>query len=192
MTESGGTSFDEVLAQVRPKTTTVRVCLRGDLLARHEELEHQLAEAQRLDETENRIAQAPQVAREIEALEAELTETETSFTFAAIGFKAWTDLVADHPPRDEDREDGYDFNQATFPQVAIAASAVSPKMTVEQVERLFEVLNRGQLQPLIGAALLVNVQGTSVPFSEAASATLRGSEAKFDSPTPTASLALSS
>lgn len=167
-------SFDDVLAQVRPKRTTVRVCLRGDLLAQHEQLERELAEARRVDLTENSHDTAPAVARKVADLEQQITDAEIAFTFSAIGQKNWTDLLVRHRPTEEDRADRYEFNPRTFPQAAIAASATEPKMTVEQANQLFEVLNFGQWQSLWSACLAVNVEGTDVPFSAAASAVLRG------------------
>lgn len=185
-------NIDEVLAQATPKTTTVRVCLRGDLLAQHEQLERELAEARRLDEVENRHVEAPGIARRLQELEAEIDKAQVEFTFAAVGQKAWTDLGAEHPPTDADREAGLDFNGRTFPVAAIAASAVDPKMSVEHSAKLFEKLNFGQWQLLWGACLAANVEGTSVPFSAAASAVLRGSATKSNSPTTTELLAASS
>lgn len=187
MTAQGGMDIEQVLAQVRPKTTTVRVCLRGDLLAAHEDAERALAEARRGDVLENKYAQAPDAARRVQEIEAELDEAATVFTFAAVGQKAWTDLLVQHKPSDEDRAQGYEFDPQTFPQTAIAASAVDPKMNPTQAQRLFEVLNFGQWQQLWGACLAVNVEGSSVPFSAAASAVLRGYEMKSEQPGSTES-----
>lgn len=185
-------SIDEVLAQARPKTTTVRVCLRGDLLGQHEALERELAEARRLDESENRHAEAPGVARRLQELEAEIDKAQVQFTFEAVGQKAWTDLGAEHPPTEADREVGLEFNGRTFPVAAIAASAVEPKMSVEQAQQLFTRLNFGQWRVLWGGCLAANVEGTDVPFSAAASAVLRGSEMKSERPTTTGLLEASS
>lgn len=186
------TSFDDVLAQVRPKTVTVRVCLRGDLLAQHEQLEAELAAARRLDATVNLPDRAPDVAHRVKEMEEQLDAAATTFTFEAVGQKKWTDLLVQHRPTAEDRAEGYEFNPQTFPQVAIAASATEPKMTTEQSQRLFEVLNFGQWQQLWSACLAANVEGTDVPFSAAASAILRGYEMKSAQPGTTESVAPSS
>lgn len=192
MAQTRGRSIEQVLAQAKPKTTTVRVCLRGDLLAEHERLERELAVARRLDETENRHAEAPGVARRLQELEAEIDKAQVEFTFQAIGQKAWTDLGAEHPPTEADEQAGLEFNGRTFPVAAIAASAADPVMSVEHSQQLFAKLNFGQWQLLWGACLAVNVEGTSVPFSAAASAVLRGFETKSSSPTTTGLLEVSS
>jgi hypothetical protein len=173
-------SIQQILAEARPKTTTVRVCLRGDLLGQHQALERELAEARRLDLTENRLAQAPAVALRVQEVEAELDAAADEFAFAAIGQKAWTDLLVKHKPNEEQKAEGYEFDPATFPQAAVAASAVEPKMSQADVDDLFAALNFGQWQQLWAACLAVNVEGSSVPFSAAASAVLRGYETKSE------------
>lgn len=188
MAASRGKSIEQVLAQVRPKTTTVRVCLRGDLLGEHERLERELAEARRLDLTENRHAEAPAVAAKVADVERQIDASQVEFTFTAVGQKAWTDLLVRHRPDEEDREQRYEFNPRTFPQAAIALSCSSPAMTPEQAEQLYEALNFGQWQKLWAACMAANVEGTDVPFSAAASVILRGSETKSASPAPLVSV----
>lgn len=188
----GAADFEQILAGVRPKTVTVRVCLRGDLLAQHEALERELAQARRDDAVESRHDLAPGVARRLQELEAELDAAAVEFTFRAIGQKAWTDLLVQHKPNEEHREVGYEFNPTTFPQVAMAAAAVEPMMTEAQAQQLFAAVNFGQWQQLWRGCLAVNVEGSTVPFSAAASAVLRGYETKSESLTNNESPAASS
>lgn len=180
-------SIDDVLAQARPKTTTVKVCLRGDLLAQHDQLEAELAEARRKDALSNKPDAAGKVAERIEALQADLDATAVSFTFQAVGQKRWTDLLLEHPPTDEDRAEGAAFNPRTFPVAAIAESCAEPSMTREQADRLFEVCNFGQWEQLWSACIAANVEGTSIPFSYAASAVLRGYATSSEQPITTES-----
>jgi hypothetical protein len=183
MAGNGGQNIEEILAQAKPKTVTVRVCLRGDLLAEHDELERQLVEARRLDESELRHAEAPHIAEQVQELERQIDAAAVPFTFTAIGQKAWSDLLAQYPPTDEDRAQRYEFNPKAFPQAAIAASASDPQISPEQAHKLYAALNFGQWQQLWSGCLDANVEGTSVPFSGAASVILRGSETKSDSHT---------
>lgn len=185
-------SIEDVLAQARPKATTVRVCLRGDLLAEHDRLEAELAEVRRQDALSNRPSTAAEVAGRIEALQAQIEASSVQFTFHAVGQKRWTDLLVEHPPSEEDREEGAAFDRRTFPVAALAASCVEPAMTQEQAARLYEVCNFGQWEQLWGACIAANVEGTSVPFSFAASAVLRGYETSSEQPTTTESLEVSS
>lgn len=185
-------NIEEVLAQVRPKTATARVCLRGDLLAQHEELEAELAEARRQAGTENAYSDAPRIAALIRDLEAEIDAASVEFTFTAVGQRAWTNLITEHQPSEDDSENGWAFDPRTFPLAAVAASATEPKMTADQVERLYSTVNVGQWSLIFGACLRANTEGTSVPFSAAASAVLGGYETKSDSPTTTELHAVSS
>lgn len=181
--------FEQVLAQIKPKTSTVRVCLRGDLLAAHEQAEAELAEARR---TDNSYAKAPEIARRVQELEAEMDASSTPFTFSAVGQKAWTDLLVKHAPSDEQKAEGYEFDPLTFPQAAMAASSVEPRMTEAQADKLYAAVNFGQWSQLWGTCLAVNVEGSNVPFSAAASAVLRGYETKSEAPGSTKSLEASS
>lgn len=178
-------SIEQVLKQARPKTVTVQVCLRGDLLALHEQGEKELADARRVAETENAYSGAPDLARRVQEIEAEIDAAQTSFTFTAVGQKAWTDLYVAAGLGEETPETDPAF--IAWMLSAVAASCSEPAMSDEQAERLFSVLNFGQWQLLWKACLDANVQGTSVPFSAAASAVLRGYETKSASPIATES-----
>jgi hypothetical protein len=173
--------IEQVLARAKHRVVTVGVCVAGDLLGRHQELEEQLVQARIDDEREDRHALAPGIARKIEELEAEIAQARVPFTFRAIGRRAWSDLMTAFPPSEEDRRNGAGYDKVMFEPAAIAASCVSPVMTVEQVERLGDVLNEGQWMVLLGGCLAANVEGRD-PFSVAAFVTLHGSETKYEPP----------
>jgi hypothetical protein len=169
--------LDAVLAKAKPKTVKVGVCLRGDLIALHDDLERQFAEGRRLDETENRHVQAPDLARKLKELEEQIDAEETVFEFKAIGQKAWTDLIEKHPASEDDQDKGYAWDPANFPKAALMASASNPTISAEQFDQLFAILNLGQWNKLFGGVLAANVKDV-IPFSEAASVVLSGSEMK--------------
>lgn len=176
MAKGKSVTLDEILGKAQPRTATVRLCLRGDLVRQHEQLERDLTDARRYDETHNEVDTAPRIAEAIQTVEAEMADTETEFVFSAIGKRAWSDLLAKHPPTDEHRKLGLDHEPDTFPAVAIAASLVEPAdVTLDGVERLAEVLTVGQYMRLWTGCLAANL-GDRVPGeSEAASAVLRRS-----------------
>jgi hypothetical protein len=60
------------------------------------------------------------------------------------------------------------FNPETFPAAAIAASCIDPVMTVEQVNQLFEVVGKSEIDLLFSKCVDANVGGTSSPKSLAA------------------------
>ncbi|MFR0351785.1 hypothetical protein [Streptomyces sediminimaris] len=159
----------EILKKARPREHTVRICLAGDVAAEVDRLEKQLAAV-----SEWRPAsiadQHPgvEIAEQIAAAREKMRAAEAEFTFRALGAKAWSDLVAQHPGKTEDQA----YDAETLAPALVSASAVDPVMTPEQVDELFEHLNNGQREELIGAAWVVNGEATSVPFSLAASAIL--------------------
>lgn len=159
----------EILAKAKPREHTVRICLAGDVAAEVDRLEAQLAAVSEWKATS--IAdQHPgvEIAEQIAAARERMREAEVEFTFRALGAKAWSDLVAQHPGKTADEA----WDAETLAPALVAASAVDPVMTSEQVDELFESLNNGQRDELIAAAWQVNGEATSVPFSLAASAIL--------------------
>lgn len=157
---------------------TVTLCLAGGLNAELEALEKRLRDAdgwQRtaLGEQDPRRA----LAEQVEALRERMKESEETFRFRALPRRAYSNLMAEHPPR-KDRDEAV-FNADTFPQALIAACGVDPEFDgPEDVDALFEVLNEGQRIALWDAAWQVNTSTVSVPFSVAASVILQSSEQK--------------
>lgn len=166
-------SIDDILVAARQhrRTSTVRILLRQDLVADKTALEEELA-VQAADPSIASAAQA--TALRIRDLETEIDDSKVEFRFAAIGHRAWADLLADHPPTKTQRAQfpRLDFNPETFPRAAIAASATSPAMTVAQVAELEQALNDSQFNVLWSACLDANT-GVDAPKSVAAGAIAR-------------------
>jgi hypothetical protein len=192
------TDITQVLAGIKPRETRVRICLRGDLLALHEQLTAEFAAAREGDQSENRHPLAPQVAARISDVEEEMRASEVEFHLIGLGRRAWSDLLRSYPPRnasdDEDLTDaqlkadeqvGYDADR--FPLAAVAASCQDPQMSVEQAESLAERLNDGQWRQLWRAAVDVNMVGIDVPKFGAAYAALSSTAPKSGTPLSTES-----
>jgi hypothetical protein len=159
----------DILAKARPREHTIRICLAGDVAAEVERLEAELAATQSW--VQQSIAEAHpgiEIAEEIAAARERMREAEVAFTFRALGAKAWSDLVAQHPSEKEEEA----WDDESLAPALVAASAVDPVMTPEDVAALFEQINMGQRQELIQAAWTVNGEATSVPFALHASAIL--------------------
>ncbi|MFE1358859.1 hypothetical protein [Streptomyces harbinensis] len=165
----------DILARVRPREHSVTICLAGDKAAEVERLEAELGRHAGW-RPDSMAATDPrrEIAERIQALREEMQESEVTLTFRALGARAWSDLVAQHPSTRE----GEAWDPEALAPALVAASAAEPEMTPEQVAELFEALNHGQREQIIGAAWAVNGEPTSVPFSLLASATLaaRGGE----------------
>lgn len=159
----------EILAKAKPREHTVRICLAGDVAAEVERLEAELSAASGW-QAESIADQHPgiEIAERIKDARERMTAAEVEFTFRALGAKAWSDLVAQHPGKTDDEA----WDAETLAPALVAACAVDPAMTQPEVDELFEALNVGQRQQLIDAAWQVNGEATSVPFSLHASAIL--------------------
>ncbi len=164
------TGIEDVIGAAKLPEHTVRLCLRGDLAAEHERLDAEL-EALRGWEPSSIADEDPrrELAERVQAVEAEMADSETVFTFRALGRRKYRELIDAHP---DPKGEGL-FNVDTFPPALIAASCVDPVMTAVDAERLFDVLNAGQVETLFMGAYIVNEGPTKVPFSKAASDALR-------------------
>ncbi|MFJ3201020.1 hypothetical protein [Streptomyces sp. NPDC086989] len=162
--------ISEILKKARRRQKSVFLCLAGDELAELERLEKELAglgdawAPGSLAETDPRKKLAEKVAAAREAVRA----SETEFRFEALGDRAWSDLIAAHPPK----EKGNAFDPETFAPALIAACAIDPVMSVDQVKELFDVLNHAQRDVLWQGAFDVNTEATGIPFSLTASGIL--------------------
>jgi hypothetical protein len=178
-------TWADVEAKRTPVVARVRVCLRNDLVDRLAQLDVELRRAREEDEKHNRKPAAPGIAEEIQRVEAEAREHEVEFVFTEIGRRAWSDLLAQYPPDDEQRAQGLDHDPATFPPAAMAASCTSPAgTTLERMTKVFDDWGVGQVTALWRACLAANVGVTQVPKSLAASAVLRASSASSTTADP--------
>ena len=166
-------NIEEILKKAKPRETTVPLYLAGDLVAEIEILERQLAEAGDGTWTPDSMAdtdpRAP-IAEKIAQVRKKLKASEVVFRFRALPDTEWSDLLAAHPPKDENGI----FDVDTFPRAVISKCCVSPIMTPEQVDRLNAVLNQPQRNQLFDGAYGVNTEGTALPFSVTASGILAG------------------
>lgn len=169
-------NFADLLASASLPEAGVPICLAGNLQLRYEELEEKLTQAEEADERGDSLADgghARKVAEQIGELEREMREHTHMFKFRAVARQVYRDLVEEHPPREDRRDDeAFGANMSTFPIHLIALSCIDPVMTVEQVGQLAEVLTEGQLMAMFGCITTLNRINLEVPKSAAASAIL--------------------
>lgn len=163
-------SIEDILAEATPRERTVKVCIRGDLAGRMEELQDELAQTSADWEPSDLadVHPARAIAEQMKELRDQIRAAERPFTLRYIGDKAYSDLMAAHPA-ENDREA---FNSETFARALVAASCVEPAMSEEQAIQLFEKINEGEIKKLFDAAWDVHNSSDIVPFSLAASAFL--------------------
>jgi hypothetical protein len=165
--------IDSILDEITPREKLVPIITRGDLSAELEQLEAKLRTmvTEALADPPERV----EVAEQIKSLEAETEKHTRVFRVRSIG-PDYGDLFADHPPTDEQRQAGYDYNPKTFQPAAVAACCVDPAMSAEKAELLRKRLSQGQWAKLVSAAIEVNVGPDSVPKSGLATVVLRSTE----------------
>lgn len=167
----------DLIATAQPRTETVPVCARGDLVDRHAALLAELADAvERANESSLAGGSDPDVERihaEIEAVQDEQAASTTTFTLESIGALAWSNLLRAHTPR-KGVDHGLAFNLATFPPAAVAACVTDPPMSVEQATALYGsdtepgVLHSAEWDRLFSAAYTLNERTTPHPKLPAA------------------------
>ena len=183
MTDPGGkpASLADIVASATRAERTATVCVAGHLNDEYDALERQLQKATR--ESSGSLADdgRGEIAARMEALREQMRAHEHAFTFRYIGHKAWSDLTAEHAPRDDQTEP---WNWETFPLACVAASLVKindveTQVTVEDLTELWgDKLNVGQRDDLFTAAFEANAGKVNVPFSALASAVLHPTDGK--------------
>ncbi|SEN86616.1 hypothetical protein [Nonomuraea pusilla] len=169
-------SIDDILGQMRLPERVYPLCVRPDLQAEWEQAEAELEAAQRStgDSLAGVSTAVKSAAKKVQQLEAEMAEHTIPITLRALTHKAWSDLVAAHPPR-EDSEDG-SWNAETFGPALLAACAAAPAIDVEKANALVDRMTMGQWNDLQRVLFNLNASGVDVPKSWRASAVLASSK----------------
>jgi hypothetical protein len=164
--------IDQIIDAYEPMERTVRVCLKGSLVAEFEDLERQLRDASRDQVRMSEPAEAVTIAKRMAELREQMLASSAVFRFRSIDRK-YSELTAAYHIGDEDqsKRDGVGFAAAL-----IVASCVSPKLTLEQLGQLSDKVSDAQYQQLYDTALACNRSSVDVPFSTLASDVLHKSE----------------
>lgn len=174
-------AVDLILAAKLPERT-VPLCLRGDLVAEHEELCARLAAAER--QPANSLAGNPEVqplAAAIRTLEEQMAGHVVQFRLRALPRRQWAGLVAKHPPRTDDGgrildSDAAGVNVDEFMAEVLHQCMVEPVLSDEVFAHLVdESLSDAQYEELTDAVWSLNRRKVDIPFSHAASRILRAS-----------------
>lgn len=157
-------TIEEVLASARLPEKHARVCLRADLQARHDDLVAQLAgmvnaQGELIEDPEASAADTSAASR-AQALNDDLADVRREMA-QAIWFPLFRGLSTDdlavfnkrHRPKG-DNADMTDYNIEL-----VAACAVEPTMTVDQVKALRTKLGSRAMQELINTAHEVCARG---------------------------------
>lgn len=162
----------EILNSAKRAEKTVRLCLRGDLVAEFEALEERLADLTVGVGWGNGDNATAEVAARLTEIRAEMLEDTVTFTFRALKRLAWDELNKKHAGENN----LLDIDK--FLPELVAASLVDPVMTAADLDELYDVINDGQRTALGNAAWSANTEDVAVPFSERASVVMRSREPK--------------
>lgn len=174
-------AFESILAAARLPEKSVPLCLRGDLMAEVQALESQLEDSR--DVTLADRGNARKVAEQIEALREEMVAGTYVFRVRGLSRTEWASLVASNPPRkDSDVDSAMGYNFESFFPALVQRCLIDPVLDQGGFDDLLDKLSDGQFQELADAAVAVCRRKVDVPFSLAASATLRSSGDSLELP----------
>lgn len=125
----------ELLARIKPKRRErgTHICLRPDLLDAWADAENALTKQIAEDAANKRLAggkssaKQKKLAEAVEAIEAEIEDTQVRFVFQSMPKDEWRELCDAHPPRKGNQFDlitGYDV--AAVNDAAVRKCMVSP------------------------------------------------------------------
>lgn len=113
-------------------------------------------------------AELDPLAKAVTVAEDAVRASSRTFTFRALGRRAYQDLLDQHPARDEDHEDVQAqglgqkaaYHALTFAPAVVQASAVDPALSDADIADIFETgnWNHNEVAQLFMAALEVNTQ----------------------------------
>lgn len=164
MTDPQGFDVDEFLSDYKPRSISLDVCSRADLLDEHARLEQSV-----LSRSQSETLRDPDLERiraRLVEIEREMSEASRTFTFQALSARRWQDLIRAHPPSKAQiaqHGPGLDHDPDRFPIAAVAASSLAPKLTEDQVLRLADMLPHGEWTRIWSAVREVNMDGVTVP-----------------------------
>lgn len=182
--------WDDLIAAAQYRTVKVMVCARGDLVTRKEQLVDEFdraTQAARSDRSLGGNSEAARLAAAIVDVETEIQEASIEVVMSAVSRRAWADALAANPPSKSDRLTGLDHDPHRFPVAAVALCAKTPALTLEQAERLADVLTTAEWSKLWMAALTLNVVGLDSPKFTAATELLLANGHSSTTPPPAAS-----
>jgi hypothetical protein len=178
--------IESIIDEAEPAQTAVTICVKGSLKAEYERLETQLADVGHAVTNLAGGGPGSEIAARMVELREQMKAHERTFTLRAVTpRRAWRNLQAKRPVKTPDMdEDAYGDVYHPWVCSVVAASAVDPAMTPEQVERFADRLSDGDWGKLANAAWKVNDSSSEIPFSVAASVLSRSSGAKSKQPEP--------
>lgn len=169
-----GVSLKDLTAKVKRPVRSVRVCMDGELWARHDELTAKLDELRA--QNPGKLNSAPgsrETAEELREVEEAMKASEETVEFRGISSFKLAEIQARFPAKDN--RQGWDIQSGAA--ALIAACAVEP-ITEDEARAFLETAHMGITDKMVGTAWLATTGSSDVPFSARASELIRGSGSK--------------
>lgn len=176
-------SAKDIDALYQPTATRTSICLDSRLTLEIERLEAVLTVALKQDDQSNEPDKAPAIADRILELQAQAQAADVEFVFEGLGRRAYTDLVRQHPPTDEQKKlaeaagGSAQWNAETFPPALLAASCSSVDGADEAWwAQRWETWTTGQITRLWNSCLHAQIGVNEVPKASRAFGVAHGSD----------------
>jgi hypothetical protein len=162
-----GVSIADVLGRAKRPVRSVRVCLDGELWARHDELSQEI-DRFRQEAGPGKMGEPSPVAdlvKERMLVEQRMREAEVEFQFRGLSSYARDEIIARFPAK---------AGRGTWDTTAgahalFAAAAVQPAMTEDEAKELIEAIDHGATAKLFNCAWEATEGSADIPFSVRAS-----------------------
>lgn len=170
----------EFLAGARLPERTVAICLRGDLVAEHQQAERELERAEKTPVDSLAGNGAAEIAEHIRAIESEMQASVYEFRLRGLPAPKFRAFKAEHPIRIKDDEPVKDdvifgFNVETGFEPLARMCLIEPQFDDETWPQFMDTLTEQQFEEIAAAAWYLNRGDIDIPFSSAASRLIRAS-----------------
>jgi len=179
-------NFKAMLNAAKLPERTVEICLRGDLVAEHQQAERDLERAEKAAGNSLAGNGTAEIAERIQALEAEMQESVYTFRLRALPKPEFRAFKAEYPVRIEDGEPnkqdavfGFDVDKGFEPLARMCL--IDPELDDETWAQLMGKVNEQQFEELAAAAWVLCRGDVDIPFSFAASRLMSASGAESSS-----------
>jgi hypothetical protein len=181
-------NIDDLIATAQPRIEKVRICARGDLVAKHQDAVVAMAATVSDDDSLAGNPATVEAAEAVRAVEDEMEAATVEVTVATVSRNQWADLLGTHPPSKEQRRLGHAYDPETF-AIAMVAACLVPPLTDEKAKELAGAIPFAEWQKLERAALMLNVSETPSPKLAAATELLQANGRSSTTSDPEGSLA---
>jgi len=176
-------NFKEMLGTARLPERTVEICLRGDLVAEHQQAERELERAKKAAGNSLAGDGSGDLAERIQALEAEMQESVYTFRLRGLPSPDFRAFKAEHPIRiddgEPDKQDAvFGFNVEKGFEPLTRMCLVDPELDDETWAQLLAKLTENQFEELAACAWVLNRGDVDIPFSSTAFELMRASAAE--------------